>query len=182
MKAILLILTAGSLLFGAYTRDAATETVYDDGTSLTWQDNEVVKTTTRTWSEAIEYCENLDFAGVQDWRLPNINELLSMTDPTRVDPAVDPIFTNVASHLYWSSTTHAGGTTDAWFVAFRHGYVGNNDKTYYSYYVRCVRSGQIVPSASAVSVPLLPWARFAMLLLFALAGFGFVRRTKARSL
>jgi len=29
-----------------------------------------------TWSEALEYCQNLDYAGISDWRLPNIKELV----------------------------------------------------------------------------------------------------------
>ncbi len=195
MKAILLILTAGSLLFGAYSVQTINgdAVVYDDETGLTWQnepytqaEEDAYNADTESgkvlyWENAIDYCEALDFAGETDWRLPNINELLSMTDMTRVDPAVDPAFTNVTSYYYWSSTTYACGTTHAWGVYFYDGYGTIGDKTD-SRYVRCVRSGQIVPSASAVSVPLSPWARFAMLLLFGLAGFGFVRRTKARSL
>ena len=183
MRAILLILTVSGLLYGAYTAQTINgdSVVYDDATSLTWQDNEVVKMTTRTWDEAIEYCENLDFADKTDWRLPNFNELYMIADRSREDPAIDPTFTNTAYDHYWSSTTDASASSVAWGVDFRYGRDYSLDKMD-SFYVRCVRSGQIVPSASAVSVPLSPWTRFAMLLLFALAGFAFVRRTKARSL
>ena len=94
MRVILLILTAVSLLFGAYTRDAVTNTVYDDETSLTWQDEAYTAQELDAydnfdgseygkvlqWANAIDYCEALDFAGVQDWRLANKNELLSITD------------------------------------------------------------------------------------------------------
>lgn len=31
-----------------------------------------------TWAEAIDVCENLNFEGRSDWRLPNINELQSI--------------------------------------------------------------------------------------------------------
>ena len=39
------------------------------------------------WYDAIDACENLQFAGHDDWRLPNINELMSIVDHSRYDPA-----------------------------------------------------------------------------------------------
>lgn len=156
MRMILLILTVSGLLYGAYTRDAATQTVYDSETDLTWQDNEEVSSTTRTWSDAIDYCENLDFAGKQDWRLPNFNELYMIADRTTYNPAMhmDAVngFQNVTSNLYWSSATYASDSGYAWMVSFDNGFGHWYYKTI-SIYVRCVRSGQIVPSP--VSVPLL---------------------------
>ena len=52
-------------------------TVFDSGTNLVWY-----KTTVsgKTWAEALKYCENLEFAGHSDWRLPNRNELVSIVD------------------------------------------------------------------------------------------------------
>ncbi len=187
MRAFFLILIAASLLFGTYTRDAVTATVYDDETGLIWQDepytqaeeNAYVANTEAGkvlfWSSATDYCENLDYAGMQDWRLPNKNELLSITDFSRVFPAVEPTFVNVTSHHYWSSTTFAGGASIAWFVGFDGGYSGITEKTE-SGYVRCVRGGHVSSSASAVSVPLSPFVRLVTLLLFGLAGLGFMRR------
>ncbi len=177
MKPILVLLTACSLLFGAYSRDNTLETVYDDQTNLTWQDNAIVASQTLDWNASIDYCENLDFAGVQDWRLPNINELLSITDLSVSNPAIDTTaFQNTASNYYWSSTTFAPNTSYAWDVYF---YYGNGfwDGKAVSGYVRCVRSGQIAPSPTAVSVPLFGLPGFAALaLLFGLGGFGFLRR------
>ncbi|MBP5434979.1 DUF1566 domain-containing protein [bacterium] len=34
---------------------------------------------TNTWQERMKYCEDLDFAGFSDWRLPNIHELNSIS-------------------------------------------------------------------------------------------------------
>lgn len=178
MRAILLILTAASLLFGAYTRDATTNTVYDDATGLTWQDDGSVTVNPKTWSDAIDYCENLDFAGKQDWRLPNFNELYMIADRSRVNPAIDPVFQDVTSGNYWSSTTGASGSSGAWAVDFYGGDDNWLDKTG-SYYVRCVRSGQIAPSTPSVSVPLSPFAKAVMALLFVLGASLFMRRERA---
>ena len=162
MRVILLILTAVSLLFGAYTRDATLNTVYDDETSLTWQDEPYTAQELDAydnfdgsehgkvlqWANAIDYCEDLDFAGVQDWRLPNFNELYMIADRSTYNPAMhmDAVngFQNVTSGNYWSSTTYASDSSGAWAVYFGHGYDYWNFKTG-SYYVRCVRSGQIAP-------------------------------------
>ena len=47
----------------------------------------------------------------------------------------------LASNNYWSSTTYAPNTANAWIVNFNNGNTTNNDKTN-SYYVRCVRGGE----------------------------------------
>ncbi len=148
MRAILLILIAVNLLFGAYTRNATLDTVYDDETNLTWQDDGNVSINPKKWSDAIDYCEALDFAGVQDWRLPNFNELYMIADRSTYGPAMHMDatsgFQNVTSSYCWSSTTVASVSYNAWRVYFYNG----NDYWYgktNSFYVRCVRSGQIAP-------------------------------------
>jgi hypothetical protein len=88
--------------------------------------------------DALSACYNLDYAGYQDWRLPNLKELISIVDYGRVGPAVDPLFTNTVSGSYWSSTTYAGYTDVAWIVSFNGGSPVNDYKTG-TYYVRCVR-------------------------------------------
>jgi hypothetical protein len=94
-----------------------------------------------TWSEAISYCENLSLGGYSDWRLPNKQELISIVDVSRYNPAIYPAFVNVASDYYWSSTTNAYSTDYAWNVNFGNGRVDGNYKTGTNY-VRCVRGGQ----------------------------------------
>ena len=126
----------------AYTRDDTKEIVTDNVTGLQWQYNVAVKTVTKNWSDAKTYCDNLTFGDHVDWRLPNRTELVSLSDYGRRDPAIDPIFTNVVSQNYWSSTAYAGGGDFAWGINFSSG----SQSVYYhksdSYYVRCVRATQ----------------------------------------
>jgi len=102
--------------------------------------------TTRTWEEAIAYCENLSLANYSDWRLPNYKELLSLTDLSRGYPtAIDPVFTGVKAMSYWSSTTAVPytATPSAWTVSFADGAgTAQSKTTTSSIYVRCVRGGQ----------------------------------------
>jgi len=116
-------------------------TVTDNVTGLMWQQED--DDTTRTWEQAITYCENLDIppTSYMDWRLPNIKELRSIVDISRTGPAIDTsVFPNTSSS-YWSSTAFDYNPDAAWMWASGYGWVSGNYKENTSY-VRCVRGGQ----------------------------------------
>ena len=138
MKNILLLCILTGVLSADFVRNSD-QTVTDTKTGLMWQDNTDAKTVEINWQEAIDYCENLSLAGYSDWRLPNYNELESIVDYDRRDPAIDPTFQNVVSNGYWSSTTVASDTDNAWLVYFYYG-LDYWDVKSYTLYVRCVRS------------------------------------------
>ena len=93
------------------------------------------------WNSAIDYCNNLDFEGYTDWRIPNIRELQSITNYGSDDPAiVVGWFNNNKSNLYWSSTTVAYNTAWAWGVYLKDGTIMAPAKTDTGYvYLRAVR-------------------------------------------
>ena len=112
-------------------------TVTDTETGLMWQQDEAGA---MNWESALSYCENLQLAGHDDWRLPNINELQSLVDYSTYHPAIDNYaFPNAISSFYRSSTTGSDSTGDAWGVFFNDGGVGYYYKSD-SWYVRAVRS------------------------------------------
>ena len=136
-----------------FTRDDANGIVTDNQTHLQWQDDysdngEAVKYA--SWTDAIGYCEALSLDGVE-WRLPNKKELLSIVDYSVVNPSISSVFQKKASDGYWSSTSYAV-SAGAWYVHFNYGNASNNNKTTYSYYVRCVRGGQFDTSVSLAPV------------------------------
>ena len=118
-------------------------TITDTATGLMWQ--QATAPGTYTWQLALDYVALLntdEYLGYDDWRLPDRTELLSILDYSRYDPAIDPVFSTVASK-YWSSTTFANGADKAWCVYFNGGSVYYNNKSVLGY-VRAVRSGQYV--------------------------------------
>lgn len=93
------------------------------------------------WYNAIDYPNTLNFAGFIDWRIPNINELLSIVDYSRHNSAIyEPPFDNTSSSSYWTSTTYESSTTRAWTVDFNNGRPTHMVKTDYTK-LRCVRGG-----------------------------------------
>jgi hypothetical protein len=109
--------------------DNGNGTITDNATRLSWMQSDSGKA--MNWETALSYCENLDFAGASDWRLPNIKELQSLVDYTRSpditqSAAINPIFkvtaiTNEKGQsdypFTWSSTTHVSSRS-ADFAAY----------------------------------------------------------------
>ncbi len=87
-------------------------TVTDTMTGLVWQQGEAGQ---MTWEKALEYCENLTLAGKNDWRLPTVRELASITKSDTYNPAADTLyFPDIKSDFYWSSTTVDWSTRGPW--------------------------------------------------------------------
>ena len=138
MKIVLLVLLIASLVDAKFIRSG--DVVVDSISSLEWQDNATpVK---KSWKDVIDYCENLSLGGNNDWRLPNINELLSIVDDSKYNPAINNSFINFTSSRYWSSTTGAYYSSYAWHVNFYYGNSYDYRNAANELYVRCVRAGQ----------------------------------------
>ncbi len=134
------MIALSGILLADFTRSG--DIVTDTATGLAWQDDATAASTSLAWQGAIDHCEALELGGYTDWRLPNKNELLSIVDLNRYNPAIYGAFQNTStSYYYWSATTNAASTSDAWVVYFSYGYSGSYYKTD-TYYVRCVRAGQ----------------------------------------
>ncbi len=139
MRVIFLIMIGlSTLAFADFTKNG--DIVTDNTSGLQWQDDTEVIIVTKSWEEALSYCDNLSLGGYSNWRLPNINELKSIVDKSKESPTIVNGFTNVNPYGYWSSSV---GNEEgyAWRVLFYYGYVYSYDKNYNNY-VRCVRFGE----------------------------------------
>jgi hypothetical protein len=73
------------------------------------------------------------FAGHCDWRLPQLDELVTILDLEVAgcavgSPCIDPIFGPTAADGYWSATTIAGNPSGGRGVNFEQGSLGFGDK------------------------------------------------------
>jgi len=108
-------------------------TISDEATGLMWMQNDNAKGV--NWEAALKYAENMEFAGYDDWRLPNAKELQSIVDYSRApgataSAAIDPLFnsTEIINEAgeqdfayYWSSTNHINhknGGANAVYLSF----------------------------------------------------------------
>ncbi len=108
--------------------------------------------------EWVAQLNTANFAGYDDWRVANTNELQTIVDyGDSTPPAINVAFngascgtgcTDITSaacactqyDFHWSSTTVAANPTVAWIVDFNYGNVDDDDKTDNDY-VRAVRGG-----------------------------------------
>lgn len=130
-------------------------TVTDSKTGLMWKkciegvfgnncENGI--TTLFTWQQALQHPETINvgigFAGYNDWRLPNIRELISIIEEQCYEPAINlNRFPNTPSStsasIIWSGSPYLIGGYDgfAWYVNFYHGlsYVTYRSGNFYYY-------------------------------------------------
>ena len=156
-----------------YRRDDATQIVTDEVTGLQWQDDEAVESVKKPWldtenaakcfddeSEAAcrdtsgdtaeSYCKTLRLGGYADWRLPTVNELLSITSRVRYNPAFNTdLFrhTRIGDH-YWSTTENAKSPKEAWtmYAAYGINGIARKDAVFYLRCVRTAESNTSIPS------------------------------------
>jgi len=84
--------------------------VLDKETGLVWEKSP--STSTTDWATAFRACNGESLGNRKGWRLPTLQELASLVDPTQSGPALPAghPFTNVSltPSGYWSATTDAG--------------------------------------------------------------------------
>lgn len=129
-------------------------TITDLNTGLVWQQSP--SSNTFTWQEAVDYCENLELDGKDDWRIPSLKELYSISDFGLGWPYLDTDYFDLASgqvskdEQYWSSNYYVGVTVEGGSnAAFGVNHVTGHIKAYSAEatdpvggkYVRAVRGG-----------------------------------------
>ncbi len=109
-------------ILSVYLRTNVRSTLITDmNTGLMWQKQG--PESTKNWKDALSYCEDLSLADYRDWRLPNRKELRSVADYGKYNPATDTkFFLDTKTSYYWSSTTDANYTGNAWLMNFYSGY------------------------------------------------------------
>jgi hypothetical protein len=137
-------------------------TVTDLNTGLMWEkqsnDGSIHdKNATYSWADAfavhIAGLNTMNFAGYNDWRVPNVKELQSIVNYETAIPAVAPAFNNSCTGncsvltcsctgmptIYWTSTTYVVGPDEVWNMSFINGQISHANKVNNFHHVRAVR-------------------------------------------
>jgi hypothetical protein len=136
---------------GDLFKDNGDGTVTDRNTGLMWQKDDDGKQ--RSWDSSLTYCKNLSLGGHSDWRLPSLQNLISLWKSVGAKEQVRKKYfpsMKFSGELYpgtvapyWSSTTGGSSAPDsAGFVSFNDGGVHIGTKEFFSFYARCVRLGK----------------------------------------
>ena len=87
----------------------------------------------------IDWLNRKNFGGRSNWRMPDVSELLTLVNIEKINPHIaTQFFPNTQSGCYWSSTTHAQYSGNAWIVDFSDGSDDYVSKAH-SCYIRAVR-------------------------------------------
>lgn len=122
---------------------AESEALTDQLTGLMWTRNADIADAPVDWNTALEMVASLNRRnafGHNDWRLPNIRELESLTDMEAHSPAIASasLFENIRE-FYWSSTTSVYDPPYGWTLYTVDGNIGVGFKRNPDFYVWPVR-------------------------------------------
>jgi len=110
--------------------DNADGTITDQLTGLMWE--KAPSSSTYTWQQAVDAASASATGAHPDWRVPNISELESLLNAEQSDSTIYLAlkgFSNLTNVIYWSSTTRASATADAWAIQLGSGSISSGTKT-----------------------------------------------------
>jgi len=122
------------------------DSVIDHMTKLHWQRSADLTGEPVVWEDALKSVKELNerHAAGRQWRLPNINELESLVDLSRHDPALSPGHPfGTIQEVYWSSTTSMFEPDWAWALYAFKGALGVGIKGYARFHVWTVSDGDL---------------------------------------
>lgn len=125
------------------------KTITDNNTGLVWQ--QALSKKSFTWNDALAYCEELEYAGFSDWRLPEPQEILTIVDYGRSGIRLNKLyFTDIpeksSGNAFWTSKTFKDDPESAWTFSPQSGALPLPVSKTDIYHVMCVR-GKKLPTA-----------------------------------
>ncbi len=104
----------------ALRRTADPQIAIDARTSLMWQRGGIDITSERTMQQRIEALNKQHFAGFSDWRLPTLEEAMSLMEPVENTKGIHlhSCFSKEQPFIFVAAQRKPGGH---WFVDYKHG-------------------------------------------------------------
>jgi len=121
--------------------DNGNGTITDQLTGLIWE--KTPSSSTYTWPQALNAASASTTGTHGDWRVPNVNELESLLNAGQSNSTsflATKGFSGLANALYWTSTTDASNTSNAWLIQMGDGSISSLAKAGTLHLVFFVRS------------------------------------------
>jgi len=133
--------TSGASSQSRFTLMLGGEGVQDTKTGLIWEQSP--DAIHDVWRESVARCLTKSIGGRKGWRAPTVEELKSLIDSERRDPALPEghPFSGIKSEIFWSATPSPSDDIVAWQVSFFSGEAVTDQKSG-TRRVWCVLSGQ----------------------------------------
>jgi hypothetical protein len=114
--------------------------VLDRETGFVWELQPATLAAPVSWFQASNFCQNHQVGSRKGWRLPGLEELLTLVDTSASPslPAGHP-FLSISAMPYWTSTTSLENATDGFTVNFFNGQRSITSKGSVEFGVWCVR-------------------------------------------
>lgn len=140
MRYLVLLLITTILFSGNLKRDNRVKIVIDYETNLVWMDTKETVQLQMSHKEAVPYCEELQYSGYSNWRIPTIKEFETIVDKKNHPLYINKVFRYNVPSGYWALKAHI---RTFWFYADYMNFVSgtpyydnrNKDK-----FIRCVRN------------------------------------------
>jgi len=140
MRYLFLVLLLISFSFSNdFRRDGTRKIVVDTTANLMWMDNFSNVKNRLNHNDATDYCEQLQYAGYDNWRLPTIEEFELIVDKTNERSYINRAFKFNMPVGYWASKAH---WRTFWFYADYMFFVSGTpyyDSRHKKKFVRCIR-------------------------------------------
>lgn len=130
------------------------EAVLDNETQLVWEREPGIFLSNRSsnWFFVRRFCLNTSTGDRKGWRLPSAHELASLIDASQSEPALPEghpftgAFQRFNNDIYWTATTSAFDSNDAFILDFSNGTLTEESKNT-RHFFWCVRGGSPGPDA-----------------------------------
>lgn len=137
MKFLLIVLFATFL--NAELIQVNKSIIKDNKTNFLWQDTLDVKTTKRSFKDAVKYCDDLKINNEKNWKLPTFMALFSIVNTKVYNPTLSKEFNFFVSDNYWTSKKFGHAKSgEAFVINFLSG-AFNRELMEDKFFVRCYK-------------------------------------------
>lgn len=124
----------------SFSRDDASDIVTDNVSGLMWEDDTAVNSRD-TWQAGVDRCAASTLGGYDDWRMPEMFELMTLADYGNATSVLNSVFVNRVETTSFSANENPDHSGFVYYMSFDYGNTTYMDATG-STSTRCVRGAK----------------------------------------